>query len=434
MAQYVKQSTAKTFEFGPFLDSTDGNTEKTGLSLAASDILVSKNGAALTAKSSSTAPTGGTNGHYQVTLDTTDTGTLGPLRVYAHKATSLAVWQDFIVVPANVYDSLVSGSSTLTSNVTQWNSSNVATPDTAGYPKITVKAGTGTGEVSLSSGAVTVGTNNDKTGYGLSSAAVQAIWDALTSALTTVGSIGKKLADWVIGTTQTGDAYARLGAPAGASVSADIASIKTDTGTTIPGRLPASLVSGRMDSSVGAYQSGQTPLQPTVAGRTLDVTTTGEAGIDWANIGAPTTSQNLSGTTISTSQAVASVSGAVGSVTGAVGSVTGNVGGNVVGSVASVTAAVAITSNIKKNQALSGFEFMMTDSTNHAPATGKTVTVTRSIDGGTFASGALSAVTEVASGIYKVDFAAGDLNGNVITLRATATACDDTFERIVTQP
>lgn len=38
----------------------------------------------------------------------------------------------------------------------------------------------------------------------------------------------------------------------------------------------------------------------------------------------------------------ASVTGAVGSVTGAVGSVTGNVGGNVVGSVASVTAAVTV--------------------------------------------------------------------------------------------
>lgn len=47
---------------------------------------------------------------------------------------------------------------------------------------------------------------------------------------------------------------------------------------------------------VASYASGQAPLQPTVAGRTLDVTTTGEAGIDWANIGAPTTAQNLSGT------------------------------------------------------------------------------------------------------------------------------------------
>lgn len=43
--------------------------------------------------------------------------------------------------------------------------------------------------------SVTVGTNNDKTGYALSSAGVQAIWDALTSALTTVNSIGKRLVD-----------------------------------------------------------------------------------------------------------------------------------------------------------------------------------------------------------------------------------------------
>jgi hypothetical protein len=43
--------------------------------------------------------------------------------------------------------------------------------------------------------SVTVGTNNDKTGYTLSAAGVQAIWDALTSALTTANSIGKRLAD-----------------------------------------------------------------------------------------------------------------------------------------------------------------------------------------------------------------------------------------------
>lgn len=36
---------------------------------------------------------------------------------------------------------------------------------------------------------------------------------------------------------------------------------------------------------------------PTTSGRSIDVTTTGEVGIDWANIGSPTTSVNLSGTT-----------------------------------------------------------------------------------------------------------------------------------------
>jgi hypothetical protein len=43
-----------------------------------------------------------------------------------------------------------------------------------------------------------------------------------------------------------------------------------------------------------------TRLAPTTAGRTLDVSATGEAGIDWANVGSPTTVVGLSGTTIKT--------------------------------------------------------------------------------------------------------------------------------------
>ncbi|MCC7202437.1 MAG: hypothetical protein IT393_07250 [Nitrospirae bacterium] len=53
------------------------------------------------------------------------------------------------------------------------------------------------GSVGSVTNAVTVGTNNDKTDYTLSSAGIQAIWDALTSALTTIGSIGKRLADYI---------------------------------------------------------------------------------------------------------------------------------------------------------------------------------------------------------------------------------------------
>lgn len=47
-------------------------------------------------------------------------------------------------------------------------------------------------------------------------------------------------------------------------------------------------------------------LRPTTADRTLDVTATGEAGIDWANIGGPTTTVNLSGTTVKTATDVES--------------------------------------------------------------------------------------------------------------------------------
>lgn len=80
-------------------------------------------------------------------------------------------------------------------------------------------------------------------------------------------------------------------------------------------------------------------LAPTTAGRTLAVAATGQAGVDWANINAPTTAQALTATTIATTQVVASVAGAVGSVTGSVGgNVAGNVTGNVGGSVASIAA------------------------------------------------------------------------------------------------
>lgn len=39
-------------------------------------------------------------------------------------------------------------------------------------------------------------------------------------------------------------------------------------------------------------------LAPTVAGRTLDVSSAGEAGVDWANVGSPTTTVGLTNTTV----------------------------------------------------------------------------------------------------------------------------------------
>lgn len=48
-----------------------------------------------------------------------------------------------------------------------------------------------------------IDTVNDKAGYELSPGGVQAIWDALTSALTAAGSIGKRLADNVDATTSS---------------------------------------------------------------------------------------------------------------------------------------------------------------------------------------------------------------------------------------
>jgi len=52
---------------------------------------------------------------------------------------------------------------------------------------------------------------------------------------------------------------------------------------------------------------GRAPLQPTTAGRTLDVSAGGEAGIDWANVGTPGSTVSLSATTVGSVSAVTSV-------------------------------------------------------------------------------------------------------------------------------
>lgn len=104
------------------------------------------------------------------------------------------------------------------------------------------------------------------------------------------------------------------------------------------------------------------------------------------------------------------------------------------GEISLTSGAVKTQAGIRKNQALANFPFLMTDSTNHAPATGKTVTGTRSIDGAAFASGTIANMTEVSNGIYQCDLGAGDLNGETICFRFTATGCDDLFLTVVTEP
>ena len=95
---------------------------------------------------------------------------------------------------------------------------------------------------------------------------------------------------------------------------------------------------------------------------------------------------------------------------------------------------VPVRAGLKKNQALANFTFLMTDSTNHNPAAGLTVSVTRSIDGGAFGAGTITNVAEVSNGVYRCDLGAGDMNGNTVTLRCTASGADDLIINLVTEP
>ena len=104
----LKQSTAATIKFGPLIDDTDGKTTETGLTIAQADVRLSKNGGDFAQKNSATSATHDENGYYDIPLDATDTGTLGRLRIAVSKSGALPVWQDFLVVTANVYDTLFS--------------------------------------------------------------------------------------------------------------------------------------------------------------------------------------------------------------------------------------------------------------------------------------------------------------------------------------
>ena len=107
---FLKQSTTVYVYLGPYVDDTDGKTAETALSITA---YLSKAGAAAAARNSATGISHDRDGYYRVELNTTDTNTLGPLRVFSSTSGALPVWSTFTVLPANVYDSLIAGTDAL---------------------------------------------------------------------------------------------------------------------------------------------------------------------------------------------------------------------------------------------------------------------------------------------------------------------------------
>ena len=105
----LKQSSAATIPIGPFVDSSDGNTVEDGLTISQADVRLSKNGGNMAQKNESSSCSHDELGYYMCDLDTTDTNTLGRLRIMVHESGALPVWIDCMVVPANTFDSMVSG-------------------------------------------------------------------------------------------------------------------------------------------------------------------------------------------------------------------------------------------------------------------------------------------------------------------------------------
>lgn len=175
---------------------------------------------------------------------------------------------------------------------------------------------------------------------------------------------------------------------------------------------------------------------PTVSGRGLDVSAGGEAGLDWANIGSPTTAQGLTGTTIATSQVVASVTGNVGgNVTGSVGSVVGAVGSVAAGGIAAASFAAgaidataiatdAIGANEVSAAAVTKIQTGLATPTNITAGTITTVTnLTNAPTVGDLTATMKASVTTAATAATPIAASvSGNVGGNVVGSVGSVTA------------
>jgi len=121
--QYLKEATTATIVVGPFVDENDGKTAETAYDMTTGTIRVSKNGGAFAAIDKvGSSGIHMENGYYSIQLGSTDTGTCGRLTVSVPASgTALPVFREYMVIKAHVFDTFCS-TDTFNVNVVEYNS------------------------------------------------------------------------------------------------------------------------------------------------------------------------------------------------------------------------------------------------------------------------------------------------------------------------
>ena len=481
----LKYNTAsQEIPLGHFLDSANGDSEETGLTIANTDIKLWKSGATTLANKNSGGATHISNGIYYCVLDATDTNTYGPLVVFVHVSGALAVKVTCTVMEANAYDSFYAalGTGSVESNLVQMGASTQSATDLkdfadAGYDPATNKVQ----GVVLTDTLTTYTSNTPQTGdaYGVVNSGtfgnaqlVRSTTPANTLDINVTGEAGIDL-DNTSGTlakttdiTGFNDIAATDIVSAGAITTLTGAVVNVDSVDTVSTCTTNTDMRGTDNALLAS-------AAPTNFGDLAITVTTGETTVGTNN---DKTGYSISGTKnvlddLNDIAATAIVSGgAINTTTGAVDTVTditnavtvGTINANVITATsinaAALTAAKfaagAVDANAlatdavdeirdailpTQNAAFSNIGFLFVAASDHVtPVTGATgMAVTRSIDGGSFSSGTGTGPAEIGNGIYQYDASAADMNGGVITFRFTATggtpgAPDDRFLTIVT--
>ena len=217
MARFLKQSTSADVPVGPFVDATDGFTAETALTITQPDVRLKKNAAAWAQKAAAQTLSHEENGYYEVTLDATDTDTLGLLRMAISETGARPVMDDFLVVPANIYDSLFS-TDLLQIDLTQIAGVAVSTSTAQLGVNAVQAAGTAWG-----SGAITAASIAADAGAEIA----DAVWDEDATGHQTQGTFGQAIGDPV---GDTGTLYKAVVTDAsGATIGVDSVAIRVKT-------------------------------------------------------------------------------------------------------------------------------------------------------------------------------------------------------------
>jgi len=299
---FLKQSTSVTVQFGPFVDAGDGVALEVGLATAmdnaSTGVRLSKNGGTLADRADATAPAYDAMGFYKIVLGTGDTDTLGTLLMtFEEAATCLPGWMEFMIMPANVWDSMF-GADALDVSVIQWLGTAAAAPTTAGVPEVDITFVGGSAEdlptatalataqtdldtLTGSDGATLATTQGNyapsKAGDAmtLTAAAVDLVWDELMAGHVTADTAGLVLNDWQDGGRLDAILDARM---AEASIDTTGGAVDTVTTTATATNLTNSPTSGDLTATMKASVNAE--VDTALVTTTYDEPAQGAPGVD----------------------------------------------------------------------------------------------------------------------------------------------------------
>lgn len=155
--RFLKTNTATRITVGPFFDKTDGVTPETGITVTSCKLTLTVDDGGVPTLVLDTNPTasGGANdmvhitgddaGFYDLELAAGNVNYVGrAMLAITDAAVHCPVFHEFMILPANIYDSLVGGTDVLDVSVTQWLGTAAATPTVAGVPEVDVTHFNGT--------------------------------------------------------------------------------------------------------------------------------------------------------------------------------------------------------------------------------------------------------------------------------------------------